>query len=102
MDTSWLSTTSSGVFNYVYKHITGDEDESPGPSSSLEVLSKANVWITDLPTNNYEPLEVSHGKRRAAKKVGVVLLFVFVCFIECSINAFFSFSESFDVDRRKF
>ncbi|KAJ7391751.1 hypothetical protein OS493_016037 [Desmophyllum pertusum] len=68
MDTSWLSTTSSGVFNYVYKHITGDEDESPGPSSSLEVLSKANVWITDLPTNNYEPLEVSHGKRRAAKK----------------------------------
>ena len=73
MDTSWLSSTSSGVFNYLYKHITGD-DESVRPSSSLDVLSKANVWITDLPTNNYEPLEASHGARRSPKKVGVSFL----------------------------
>lgn len=70
MDTSWLSNTSSGVFNNLYARITG-EDDSVRPSSSLDVLSKANVWITDLPTNNYEPLETSHGARRPAKKVGV-------------------------------
>ena len=76
MDTSWLSNTSSGVFNYLYKHITG-EDDSARPPSSLDVLSKANVWITDLPTNNYEPLEASHGARRQAKKVGVSFFFEF-------------------------
>ena len=70
MSTSWLSSTTSGVFNYLYKHVTG-EDNSVRPSSSLDVLSKANVWITDLPTNNYEPLETSHGAWRLAKKVGV-------------------------------
>lgn len=70
MGTSWLSSTSSGVFNFLHKHITG-EDDSVRPSSSLDVFSKANVWITDLPTNNYEPLEASHGERRPAKKVGV-------------------------------
>lgn len=76
MDTSWLSRASSGVCNYLYKHITGDDDdesESVRPSSSLDVLSKANVWITDLPTNNYEPLEASYGERRPPKKVGVSL-----------------------------
>ena len=73
METSWLSKTSSGVLNYLYKQITGekDEEDSVRPPSSLDVLSKANVWITDLPTNNYEPLEVSYGARRPAKKVGV-------------------------------
>ena len=71
MDSSWFSKTSGGVFSYLYKHITGEEDDSPRPSSSLQVLSKANVWITDLPTNNYEPLEASHGTRRQDKKVGV-------------------------------
>lgn len=72
MDASWLSSTSSGVFNYLYKHITGEDDNVRQPSS-LDVLSKANVWITDLPTNNYEPLEASHGAWRPAKKVGVSL-----------------------------
>ena len=78
MDSSWLSKTSGGVFSYIYKRITGEEEDSPRPSSSLEVLSKANVWITDLPTNNYEPLEASHGTRRQAKKVGVSFLLTFV------------------------
>lgn len=65
MDTSWLSETSSEMFNYLYEHITGDE-ETPRTSSSLSALSKG-VWITDLPTNDYEPLENSP----VAKQVGV-------------------------------
>lgn len=89
MDTSWLSNTSSGVFNYLYKHITG-EDDSARPSSSLDVLSKANVWITDLPTNNYEPLEASHGARRPAKKVGVSFSFTSILL---NFSDFASFCE---------
>lgn len=91
MDTSWFSKTSGGVFNYLYKQITGDdeEEESLRPSSSLDVLSKANVWITDLPTNNYEPLEASYGARRPAKKVGVS----FFLGLRLNLAAFFSFDR---------
>ena len=65
MDTSWLSETSSEMLNYFYEQITGDE-EIPKLSNSLSALSKG-VWITDLPMNDYEPLENSP----VAKQVGV-------------------------------
>ena len=65
METSWLSETSSEMFNYLYEHVAGGE-ETARASSSLSALSKG-VWITDLPTNDYEPLENSP----VAKQVGV-------------------------------
>lgn len=67
MEKSWISETSSEMFNYLYHHVTGEEEETVAtPSSSLSALSQG-VWITDLPTNDYEPLENSP----VAKKVGV-------------------------------
>ena len=64
MNNSWFS---NGVFNYVYKKLTGD-DWSPRPPNSMETLSKG-VWINDLPTNDYGPIELSHGARVMASKV---------------------------------
>ena len=71
MDRKWISKTTSGVFSYLYNQITG-EDDTARTYSSRSALSKG-VWVKDLPTNNYEPLEVSHGARAMAKKVGVYL-----------------------------
>ncbi|PFX34495.1 hypothetical protein AWC38_SpisGene576 [Stylophora pistillata] len=59
MSTSWI--------NFLYKHIT-EEEENERTSSSLDVLSKANIWIKDLPTNNLEPIEESFGARRMTLK----------------------------------
>ncbi|KAJ7394097.1 hypothetical protein OS493_003773 [Desmophyllum pertusum] len=59
MEKSWISETSSEMFNYLYHHVTGEEEETVATaSSSLSALSQG-VWITDLPTNDYEPLENS-------------------------------------------
>ena len=71
MDRKWISKTTSGVFSYLYNQITG-VDDTARTYSSRSALSKG-VWIKDLPTNNYEPLEASHGARAMAKKVGVYL-----------------------------
>ena len=69
MDSSWLSETSSEIVNYLYEHMTpaGDEETAGAQAcSSLQALSKG-FWITDLPTNDYEPLENSP----VAKEVSV-------------------------------
>ena len=61
MDSSWLSETSSEIANYLYEHIAPSGDgQTAGTQalSSLRALSKG-FWITDLPTNDYEPLENS-------------------------------------------
>ena len=76
MDTSWLSETSSGIVNYFYERITpsGDEETAGAKaSSSLRALSKG-FWITDLPTNDYEPLENSP----VAKEVRVFFFLLFL------------------------
>ena len=78
MDSSWLSETSSEIANYLYEHIapSGDEETAGAqPSSSLQALSKG-FWITDLPTNDYEPLENSP----VAKEVSV---FFFLFSLRC-------------------
>ena len=67
MDTAWFSNVSTGVFNYLHRQITGNDDAT-GHSAARDVLSRG-VWITDLPTNNYEPLEVTHGAQETASKV---------------------------------
>nr|XP_058941291.1 centromere protein F-like [Pocillopora verrucosa] len=59
MSTSWI--------NYVYKQFTGEEDNERA-TSSLDVLSKANIWFSDLPTNNLGPIEESFGARKMTKK----------------------------------
>ena len=61
MSTSWI--------NYVYKQFTGEEDNERA-TSSLDVLSKANIWFSDLRTNNLGPIEESFGARKMTKKVG--------------------------------
>ena len=69
MDSSWLSETSSERVNYLYEYITpAGEEKTAGAQacSSLQALSKG-FWITDLPTNDYEPLENSP----VAKQVSV-------------------------------
>ena len=83
MDSSWLSETSSEIVNYLYEQITpsGNEDTAgTQASSSLQALSKG-FWITDLPTNDYEPLENSP----VAKEVSVFFFLIFlrwqICFI---------------------
>ena len=78
MDSSWLSETSSEIVNYLYEHITpsGDEETAGAQTfSSLQALSKG-FWITDLPTNDYEPLENSP----VAKEVSV---FFFLFTLRC-------------------
>ena len=72
MDTKWISSTTSGVFSYFKNQITG-EHERPPAYSSRNALCKG-MWVKDLPTNNYEPIEDSHGARAMAKKVGVSFL----------------------------
>ena len=74
MDSSSLSETSSEIVNYLYKHITPSGDEQTAGTqalSSLRALSKG-FWITDLPTNDYEPLENSP----VAKEVSVFFFFL--------------------------
>ena len=78
MDSSWLSETSSEIVNYLYEHMTptGDEETAGAQAcSSLQALSKG-FWITDLPTNDYEPLENSP----LAKEVSV---FFFLFSLRC-------------------
>lgn len=78
MSTSWMSKTSSEVLNFVFKQMTGEHDEQA--SSSLDVLSKGNVWIKDLPTNNVEPIEESFRARKITRNVGVfIYLFFHFC-----------------------
>ena len=80
MDSSWLSETSSEIANYLYEHISPSGDEQTAGTqalSSLRALSKG-FWITDLPTNDYEPLENSP----VAKEVSV---FFFLLSLRCSI-----------------
>ncbi|CAH3033270.1 unnamed protein product [Pocillopora meandrina] len=63
MSTSWI--------NYVYKQFTGEEDNERA-TNSLDVLSKANIWFTDLPTNSLGPIEESFGARKMTKKVAFI------------------------------
>ena len=67
MDTSWISSATSGMLNYVYNSITGDDETAATHRTRYATVCKGMV-VTDLPTNNYEPLEVSHA-RAMAKKV---------------------------------
>ena len=76
MDTTWISSATSGVFNYLYNQITG-EDDIPPAYSSPNTLCKG-MRVADLPTNNYESLEFSHGARAMAKKVSVSFLSIFI------------------------
>ena len=69
MDTSWISSATSGMLNYVYNSITGDDESAATHRTRNATICKGMV-VTDLPTNNYEPLEVSHA-RAMAKKVRV-------------------------------
>ena len=69
MDTSWISSATSGMLNYVYNSITGDDETAATHRTRYATVCKGMV-VTDLPTNNYEPLEVSHA-RAMAKKVSV-------------------------------
>ena len=75
MDTTWISSATTGVFNYLYNQITG-EDDIPPAYSSLNTLCKG-MMVADLPANNYEFLEVSHGAGAMTKKVGVSFLLSF-------------------------
>lgn len=69
MDTSWISSATSGMLHYVYNSITGDDESAATHRTRNATICKGMV-VTDLPTNNYEPLEVSHA-RAMAKKVRV-------------------------------
>lgn len=71
MDTSWISSATSGMLNYVYNSITVD-DESVATHRTRNATICKGMVVTDLPTNNYEPLEVCHA-RAMAKKVRVSL-----------------------------
>ena len=76
MDSSWLSETSSEIVNYLYEHITprGDEETARAQaSSSLQAALSKGIWITDLPANDFEPLENSP----MAKEVSVFFLLPF-------------------------
>lgn len=79
MDTSWISSATSGMLNYVYNSITGDDESAATHRTRYATVCKGMV-VTDLPTNNYEPLEVSHA-RAMAKKVRVPLPAPRLCFL---------------------
>ena len=72
MDT--LFNASSGVFNYLYNKVTGEEETVRNTSGYRDVFTNG-MRVNDLPTTNYEPLEDSLGTTRAmAEKVGVSFL----------------------------
>jgi len=54
MEQSWLSST----IDYVYNTVSGDEHDRSGTSDYQRVFPNG-VWINDLPTSVYEPLETS-------------------------------------------
>lgn len=78
MDTSWISSATSGMLNYVYNSITGEDENAATHRIRNAALCKGMV-VTDLPTNNYEPLEVCHA-RAMAKKVRIPSPLVFLSF----------------------
>lgn len=69
MDTSWISSATSGMLNYVYNSITGEDESAATYRTRNAALCKGMV-VTDLPTNNYEPLEISHARAMAKKVPG--------------------------------
>ena len=73
MDASSSTSSSNEVFSYVFNHIAG-ENECARTCPAYWKAFPNGMWVTDLPTNNYEPLEVSRGAHGVAKKVGVSLL----------------------------
>ena len=71
-----LTSTTNGVFSYVYNQITG---EDASVVSGYWNAFPNGMWVTALPTNNYEPLEVP--RRDMTEKVGVsFLLLLFLIF----------------------
>ena len=56
------------------------EDDTAKTYSSRSALSKG-VWVKDLPTNNYEPLETSHGARASDGQKGERLIFLLKSFL---------------------
>ena len=54
MDQSWLTST----IGYVCKSVSGDGTDRSRNSDYHRVFSNG-VWVKDLPTNNYEPLEAA-------------------------------------------
>ena len=73
MDASRLTGSLNQVFSYVVNHIAG-EDKCARTCSGYWNAFPNGMWVADLPTNDYKPLEVSHGVQGVAKKVGVSLL----------------------------
>ncbi|XP_067033556.1 uncharacterized protein [Acropora muricata] len=54
MDQSWLTST----IGYMYKTVSGENDEGKSNSDYQRAFSNG-IWVNDLPSNNYEPLESS-------------------------------------------
>ena len=52
MDQSWLIST----IDYMYKTVSGENDEGKSNSDYQRAFSNG-IWVNDLPSNNYEPLE---------------------------------------------
>ena len=74
MAASCLTSSSNGVFSYLFNHIAG-EDECARTSSGYWNAFANGMWDADLPTTDYQPLEESRGVRGVAKKVGVSSLY---------------------------
>ena len=73
MEQSWLSST----IDYVYNTVSGDERDRSGTSDYQKVFSNG-VWINDLPTSVYEPLETSCvGTQATPKQVRISFPFPF-------------------------
>ena len=73
MDTTWISSATSGMFKYLYNSLTGEDERTETGYRSLNSALCKGMRVTDLPTNNYEPL----GARAMAKKVGVSFSYIF-------------------------
>jgi len=73
MEQSWLSST----IDYVCDTVSGDERHRSRTSDYQKVFSNG-VWINDLPTSVYEPLETSCvGTHATPQQVRVFFPFVF-------------------------
>ena len=76
-----LTSPTTGVFSYVYNQITG-EDGSAGTSGYWNVFPNG-MWVTNLPTTNYEPLDVPREAQVVAEKVGVSFFKLSLLFQTC-------------------
>jgi len=76
MEQSWLTST----IGYMYKTVSGENDEGKRNSDYQRAFS-SGMWVNDLPSNNYAPLESSCLDKRKSSRQEVCVTFRLLKFL---------------------